>query len=128
MSGHEIVEHIRTVIDYAAFGIEILAVLMIVTAVIAVTVSRGTIRYVFEVGQTGGHQRYGHQLGNPLLLGLDLLVAGNLVRTVALELTLSNIAALGLLALARTFLSWSLAVEMEGGWPWEAKSRKDTPG
>jgi uncharacterized membrane protein len=41
------------------------------------------------------------------------------VRTVALEPTLLNVAVLGLLVLVRTFLSWTLAVELEGHWPWQ---------
>lgn len=45
--------------------------------------------------------------GKPLLLGLDLLLAGDVVKTVALEPTPSNVSALGLLVLVRTFLSWS---------------------
>ena len=58
-----------------------------------------------------------HQLGKTLLLGLELLVAGDVVRTVALEPTLNNVAVLGLLVVIRTFLSWSLAVEIEGTGP-----------
>src|SRR5947209_2503546 len=117
MSGHEIVDEIRTLINYAALGIELLAVLVIVGGVIVVAVSRGTIRSVFRVGGPEGCERFVDLLGRPLLLGLDLLVAGDLVRTVGLEPTLDNVASLGLLILLRTFLSWSLVVEMEGHWP-----------
>jgi uncharacterized membrane protein len=53
-------------------------------------------------------------------LGLEILVAADIVRTVALEATLESVAILGLLVLIRTFLSWSLAVEMEGHWPWRS--------
>jgi uncharacterized membrane protein len=53
-----------------------------------------------------------------MLLGLDLLVAGDVVKTVALEPTLNHVAVLGLLVFIRTFLSWSLAVEIEGCLPW----------
>jgi uncharacterized membrane protein len=54
-----------------------------------------------------------------LLLGLELLVAADIVRTVALEPTLESVGVLGLLVLIRTFLSWSLVVEIEGRWPWQ---------
>ena len=57
-----------------------------------------------------------------LLLGLELLVAADIVRTVALEPTVENVAVLGLLVLIRTFLSWSLVVEIEGRWPWQASA------
>jgi hypothetical protein len=46
-------------------------------------------------------------------------VAADIVRTVALDATLTNVAILGALVVVRTFLSWSLVVEMEGRWPWQ---------
>jgi len=58
-------------------------------------------------------------LGKALLLGLEILVAADIVRTVVLEPTLQSIAVLGLLVLIRTFLSWALVVEIEGRWPWQ---------
>jgi uncharacterized membrane protein len=61
------------------------------------------------------------RVATALLLGLDLLVAADVVRTVALEATLRNVAVLGLLILIRTFLSWSLTVEMEGRLPWQSR-------
>jgi uncharacterized membrane protein len=61
-----------------------------------------------------------------LLLGLELLVAADIVRTVALEPSLESVAVLGLLVVIRTFLSWSLVVEIEGRWPWQAE--RATPG
>lgn len=127
MPGHEIADQIRVLIDYVAMGIEILAVVVIVAGVIMVAASRGTIRLVFQGGRPGAYQRYVDLLGRPLLMGLDLMVAGDLVRTVALDTTLNNVAALGLLVLVRTFLSWSLVVEMEGHWPWEANAGKGNP-
>jgi uncharacterized membrane protein len=56
-----------------------------------------------------------------MLLGLEILVAADIVRTVALEATLESVGILGLLVLIRTFLSWSLDVELEGRWPWQAR-------
>jgi len=52
-------------------------------------------------------------------LGLEILVAADIVRTVALEATLQSVAVLGILVLIRTFLSWALVVEIEGRWPWQ---------
>ena len=54
------------------------------------------------------------------MIGLEILVAADIIRTVALEPTLTNVAILGILVLVRTFLSWSLVVEIEGRWPWQA--------
>ena len=62
-------------------------------------------------------------LGRAILLGLELLVAADILRSVALAPTLSSVAALGLLVVIRTFLSWSIEVEINGRWPWqEARS------
>ncbi|HLN31357.1 MAG TPA: DUF1622 domain-containing protein [Gemmataceae bacterium] len=124
MPGSELVSIIRAVIEWAALAIEILGAVVIVAGVIKVAITRGTIRYLFQLEKPGAYQDYKHQLGKTLLLGLEFLVAGDVVRTVALEPTLNNVAVLGLLVLIRTFLSWSLAVEIEGRWPWQAKHEK----
>jgi uncharacterized membrane protein len=58
-------------------------------------------------------------LGRGILLGLELLVAGDIVRTVAVDPTFSSIGVLGLIVLIRTFLSFALEVELNGRWPWQ---------
>ena len=121
MSANEVIEVLHKVIEAAALLIELLAVAVILTAVVVLAVKRGTVRYIFQVHAAGEYDNYKHQLGKALLLGLELLVAADVVRTVALEPTLINVAMLGLLVLIRTFLSWSLAVEMEGRWPWQSR-------
>jgi uncharacterized membrane protein len=115
---------IHRAIEWVALGIELLAVAVIVAAVIALVVRRGTIRYLFHLGEPGAYEQHKQQLARALLLGLELLVAADVVRTVALEPTLANVEILGLLVVVRTFLSWSMAVEIEGCWPWQR--RKET--
>jgi uncharacterized membrane protein len=56
--------------------------------------------------------------GGSILLGLEILVAGDLIRTVAVAPTLDNVIVLGIIVLIRTFLSFSLEIEIEGTWPW----------
>lgn len=64
--------------------------------------------------------------GKSILLGLEVLVAGDIIRTVALQPTLQNLAVLGLLVAIRTFLAWSLEVEIDGRWPWmRAEAERD---
>ncbi|MFI5047785.1 MAG: DUF1622 domain-containing protein [Acidimicrobiia bacterium] len=58
-------------------------------------------------------------LGRTILLGLEILVAADLIRTVAVDPSLENVGVLGLIVLIRTFLSFSLDVEIEGRWPWQ---------
>ena len=125
MSAPEVIEVVQQVIEVAALFIELLAVSVIVTAVLVLAVRRGTARYVLQVHEPGAYESYKHQLGKALLLGLDLLVAADVVRTVALEATLRNVAVLGLLVLIRTFLSWSLTVEMHERLPWQARAVTD---
>jgi uncharacterized membrane protein len=57
--------------------------------------------------------------GRSILLGLEILVAADLIRTVAVDQTWENVLSLGLIVLIRTFLSFSLEVEMDGVWPWK---------
>jgi uncharacterized membrane protein len=57
-------------------------------------------------------------LGRAILLGLEFLVAADIIRTVAISPTLGSVAALGLIVVIRTFLSFALEVEIEGEWPW----------
>ena len=122
----DVVTTIRAVIEWAALGIEVLAVAIIVASVIRVAVSRGTVRFLFHLDTPGAFETYKHQLAKPLLLALDFLVAGDVVRTIALEPTLNNVAVLGLLVVIRTFLSWSITVELEGHWPWRGKSQSES--
>ena len=75
---------------------------------------------------------YRVQLGRAILLGLELLVAADIIGTVAVNPTVGSVAALGLIVLIRTLLSFSLEVEINGHWPWEesryrAAGRKERP-
>lgn len=114
----ELATTIRAGIEWAALGIEVLAVVIIVSSVLMAAVSHGTVRFLFQLKTPGAFAAYKHQLAKPLLLALDFLVAGDVVRTIALEPTFDNVAVLGLLVAIRTFLSWSITVELEGHWPW----------
>jgi uncharacterized membrane protein len=61
-------------------------------------------------------------LGRSILLGLEFLVAADIIDTVAIEPSLDSLAVLAGVVLIRTFLSFSLEVEIEGRWPWQRKS------
>jgi len=58
-------------------------------------------------------------LGRSIVLGLELLVAADIIRSVAIDPTFVSVGVLGLIVLVRTFLSWSLEVEINGEWPWQ---------
>ncbi|HET7217894.1 MAG TPA: DUF1622 domain-containing protein [Vicinamibacterales bacterium] len=107
----------REAIELSAAGIELFAV-----AIIVISIVHGTLRYLLHIQQRveDAYASYKEQLSKALLLGLEFLVAADIVRTVALEPSLHNVAILALLVVIRTFLSWSLVVEIEGRWPWRA--------
>ena len=106
---------VRSLIEFAAQGMEALAVAIIVIAIV-----HGSIRFLIGITHRcdDAYERYKTHLGKGLLLGLEFLVAADVVRTVVLDPTLQNVMILGLLVVIRTFLSWSLVVEIEGRWPW----------
>lgn len=109
-------------IELASLGIEMIAVIIIVLVVII-----GTMDFILQTIQkkkaaSERFRQYKHRLGRALLLSLEILVAADIIRTVALQPTLANVSVLGLLVLIRTFLSWSLVVEIEGRWPWQPKN------
>jgi uncharacterized membrane protein len=67
------------------------------------------------------YRRFRQRLGQTILLGLELLVAGDIVRTVAASPNLTDVAILASIVLIRTFLSFSLEVEINGRWPWQKR-------
>lgn len=106
--------------------ISYLAIEYLAVAIIVGMAGFSTIRYLFSLiakknTPDANYREYKHSLGAGLLLGLEILVAADVIRTVALEPTFENIASLGLLVLVRTFLSWALVVEIERRWPWQQK-------
>ncbi len=112
------------VIEIVADAIEAIAVIVIVMGVVF-----GLISYFFNELKRidDSYKRFRYEMGKTLLLGLELLVAADIIKTVAMYPTMSNVAMLGLLVVIRTFLSWSLVVEMEGNWPWQKNVLKANP-
>lgn len=107
-------------IELAALAIEIIAVAIIIGAIFY-SLFHYLYRSIFDSEQEGQYQKLKVRLGKALLLGLEILVAADIIRTVALEATLNSVVVLGLLVLIRTFLSWALVVEIEGRWPWQPR-------
>jgi uncharacterized membrane protein len=119
---------IHNFIQQASVGVEAMAVVIIVCGVLFATASY-LLNLTRRTAQADAYTQYKVRLGKSLLLGLEVLVAGDIIRTVALEPTLLNVGILGLLVVIRTFLSWSLIVEIEGRWPWQRRALdRVTPG
>jgi uncharacterized membrane protein len=67
------------------------------------------------------YTRFRRVLGRAILLGLELLVAADIIKTVAVTPTLDSVVVLAIIVLIRTFLSWSLELEISGRWPWQKR-------
>jgi uncharacterized membrane protein len=91
-------------------------VAVIVVGIIAAT---GRALWVAPPPGLDRYMAYRQNLGRAILLGLELLVAGDIIKTVAVSPTLQNMAVLGVIVIIRTFLSFSLELEINGRWPWQ---------
>jgi len=117
MDYNDVIDKIGEVIDAA--GVAVIVVGMLISSGAA----------VLELGrhETGIYRHFRQQLGRTILLGLELLVVGDIVRTVAVQPTLIGVAILAIIVLIRTFLSFSLEVELTGWWPWQRKPVQPPP-
>ena len=109
----------KSMVEWVTTAIELLAIAIIVLSIIVATGQYLMTRFV-KKDSIGAYHGYRVTLGSALLVGLEILVAADIIRTVALAPSFENVAVLGLLVLIRTFLGWSLVVEIEGRWPWQA--------
>jgi uncharacterized membrane protein len=112
----QILLEIDNIIHIVAKVIEVCGVLTIIVGAIASTVNYFQCRLAKE---EKSYQSFRSALGRAVLLGLEFLVAGDIIETVAVEPTLKSLGVLGLIVIIRTFLSFSLEVEINGRWPWQ---------
>ena len=104
---HVIVDHLGTALEL--LGVALLAGGLLFGFVRALRAAPGVDRY----------PRLRHDLGRSILLGLEVLVAADIVRSVALAPSMGGLTVLAAIVAIRTFLSWSLALELDGHWPWQ---------
>ncbi len=117
----EVVEVVSKVIDGAG-------VLVIIAGITIATVS--FIRRWLKRESSTTHEAYKMYragIGRSILLGLEILIAGDIIRTVAIDLTYQSLGTLAILVLIRSFLSVNLEMEIEGRWPWQRK-QEPLPG
>jgi uncharacterized membrane protein len=113
-----------TIIQAVGEIVDILGVVAIVVGVLYAIVDaafRG-LRRVSPV-----YTRFRRVLGRAILLGLELLVAADIIKTVAVTPTLDSVVVLAVIVLIRTFLSWSLELEISGRWPWQKRDEPVAP-
>lgn len=97
--------------------------------VIAFGLLIAAFRYAFgflSASALNAYQQLRQDIGRAVLLGLEILVAADIIRTVAVTPTLESVAILGIIVAIRTFLSISMQVEIEGRFPWQRDKARDT--
>jgi uncharacterized membrane protein len=90
--------------------------------VILLGVAIATLRFLVNAWQRGfsaDYKEYRANLGRGILLGLELLIAADIIKSVVIDPTLESMLVLGGIVIIRTFLSLSLSVEINGHWPWQ---------
>jgi len=118
MTFTEIVEGVGTVVD----GVGVAVIVVGAVAAVVAAARAGVAR------QPEIYPMFRRHLGRSILLGLELLVAADIIRTVAVTPTLASVAVLALIVIIRTFLSFSLELEITGRWPWQERtSEPPTP-
>jgi uncharacterized membrane protein len=104
--------------DGIARGVEVIGIVTLVLGLAAALV-RAAVVLAGGDGVEEAYRIVRTVFGRSILLGLEFLVAADIIRTVAVQPSLGNVAVLGLIVLIRTFLSLSLEVEIDGRWPWQ---------
>ncbi|HPE75224.1 MAG TPA: DUF1622 domain-containing protein [Draconibacterium sp.] len=114
-------ESVRIYIDYVAKTVEVIGVLTILFGILY-----SFLKYLFLIGKSPnfGFIELRQYLGKSILLGLEILIAADIMATIVTEPTLQSVSILGLIIIIRTFLSLSLQVELEGKFPWQKKKNE----
>jgi len=109
------------IIQQAAGALEVVGV-----SIVALAFAYALARATAHLGRrrADAYEQLRSYLGRSLLLGLEFLVAADIIRTVLIEPTMGGILSLGLLVVVRIILGWSIAVEIEGCWPWQVAERR----
>lgn len=112
----------ETTLHHISLAAEIAGVAVIVIGAV-IAIATFFIRLRRREDRSTTYHAFRSTLARGILLGLEFLVAADIVGTVAIEPTLDNLYVLGLIVLIRTFLSFSLEVEIDGRWPWQKAER-----
>ena len=108
-----IFEYLTLALEFASAGIIVFGILF--------SVVFAAIKLIKRSAKDKIYHSFRVMVGRCILLGLELLIAADIIRSLALQLTLQSVGLLGIIVLVRTFLSFSLEVEMNGRWPWQKK-------
>ena len=116
MDFQHIIEAVGRYMDFGGVAV------MVIGAVVSIPMAlRGYQPRKLPAGseKLTAYRSYRQLLGRSILLGLELLVAADIIRTVAVTPTFESVGVLAIIVLIRTFLSFSLELEITGRWPWQ---------
>ena len=116
-------EEFGHLLELGAVVIEGAAATVIVVGFV-VALYRYFSRWASESREVGFHRLRG-ELGRALLVALEMLVVADVIDTIITEITIQSLSVLALLVVLRTILSWSLALQIEGKWPWQAEQKEE---
>ncbi len=114
----------NTLLHWTTRSIEVAGILAIVGGIVLAT-GRFALRHLLDSERDMTFQSYRGDVGRAILLGLEFLVAADIINTVAIDPTLESLAVLAGIVVVRTFLSIALEVEIEGRFPWQQRSRDE---
>lgn len=113
-------DEFKSLITIITYGVEGLGVIIIIVGGLVAT-GRFLLRWRTDPPETS-YREYRRVVGRSIILGLEFLIAGDVIRTVIVEHTLSSVAVLALVVIIRAFLSFTLALEIEGRLPWQGSA------
>ncbi len=119
MTFKESVESIATAIDAAG--------VLVIVGGIVIASARSIARVRGQGDQQATFRSYRHGIGRAILLGLEFLVAADIIRTIAVAPTFRGVGVLAIIILIRTFLSMTLELELEARWPWQRREMQRSP-
>ena len=111
---------ISEVIEAAGYSLEAVGVVIIIFGALRATVS--SIRRASQSPKVDLFREFRLDFGRAMMLGLEFLVAGDIIRTVIVDHSMSDVASLGLVVLIRTVLVFTIHLEVEGRWPWQPEN------
>ena len=117
-------EYFRHIMEVVGTSVDGVGVFIVAGGMVVATL-RLVPRLRDRAHDTGNYYSlYRQDVGRAILLGLEFLIAGDIIRTVVVAPTLQNVVVLGLIVLIRTFLSLSLQLEIEGKLPWQREVQR----
>ena len=121
MSYEEIISNVVKVVEAVGAGIMVLGGLV------------SLVVFLPDAKKQGSYERLRRNLGRCILLGLEVLIVADIVRTIVVDPTFESVTVLGIIVLIRILLSFSLEVEIDGTWPWDrwresGPKRAEPPG